>query len=558
MRKALTLLAVLVATALVGQTDGLTYQAVIIDNNPQEIPGVDITGNVLSEGEVWLRFTIINQGATEYQEVHQTTTDRYGMVSLVIGGGEMLSSSPLLFTEIDWNGTPRQLAVELAFAPDEFDAFTVEELYFVPYAYHRNITATGTLIVDGNSTLHSDLQVGGNTNIDGTLSVWGATEINNSLDVTGGNPTNLSGNVTIGGDVQVDGSSNFDGPSTFNTITVLNHSQLNGTLDVDGAADFAQNVAIGGGLSVSDVANFGDEVNIDSTLVVHDDAFVEQNFTALGSSMLRGQVTINPSWTWGEDDDYGAYALRVEGTHQGVAVSLGGTAQEGRNFMLFLDGEQNIKGGIEGQTNGDLITSWRFIFDTAMLALQTGFATAEAIACSANIPPDAGEVFVNTGLAIALGVQTGEYAAMNNLNVGVAYISGSADYAEWLERMDVNEVFKPGEVVGVYAGQISHKTEGADHLLVISTAPAVLGNMPDEGQEDLFEKVAFLGQVPVLVAGPVQEGDYIVASGNTDGYAKAYAPDDLATAPMGTVASLLTQIATSHKVLHGQHVSVCC
>ncbi len=63
-------LSLLASLNVVGQTDGMSYQAIIIDNNPQEIPGLDIIGNYLSEGEITLKFSIINaEGITEYQEI---------------------------------------------------------------------------------------------------------------------------------------------------------------------------------------------------------------------------------------------------------------------------------------------------------------------------------------------------------------------------------------------------------------------------------------------------------------------------------------------------------
>ena len=39
------------------QTDGLNYQAVIIDPDPEEIPGIDVTGNIFSRRNF---FKIIN------------------------------------------------------------------------------------------------------------------------------------------------------------------------------------------------------------------------------------------------------------------------------------------------------------------------------------------------------------------------------------------------------------------------------------------------------------------------------------------------------------------
>ena len=55
------------------QTDGLNYQAVIIDPNPEEIPGIDVSGNILPNKEIKVRFTIFGTSDnTEYQEIHTT------------------------------------------------------------------------------------------------------------------------------------------------------------------------------------------------------------------------------------------------------------------------------------------------------------------------------------------------------------------------------------------------------------------------------------------------------------------------------------------------------
>ena len=76
---------------LFSQTDGINYQAVIIDPNPEEIPGFDISGNILPNKEIHVRFTISNSsGNYEYQEIHTTTTDEYGMINLVIGKGNQI------------------------------------------------------------------------------------------------------------------------------------------------------------------------------------------------------------------------------------------------------------------------------------------------------------------------------------------------------------------------------------------------------------------------------------------------------------------------------------
>ena len=114
----------------------------------------------------------------------------------------------------------------------------------------------------------------------------------------------------------------------------------------------------------------------------------------------------------------------------------------------------------------------------------------------------------------------------NHYKVGVTYQSGAGDYAEWLPRENPHADYEPGQVVGVKNGMISLNTAGADNLFVISTQPVVLGNMP-QGNTARYEKAAFLGQVPVRVLGRVNSGDYILASGNHDGFAVAIHPEKL-------------------------------
>ena len=53
--------------------------------------------------------------------------------------------------------------------------------------------------------------------------------------------------------------------------------------------------------------------------------------------------------------------------------------------------------------------------------------------------------------------------------------------------------------------------------MVISAGASIVGNTPPTSVKSDYEAVAFFGQVPVKVRGPVNTGDYIVASGLNDG-----------------------------------------
>jgi hypothetical protein len=122
-------------------------------------------------------------------------------------------------------------------------------------------------------------------------------------------------------------------------------------------------------------------------------------------------------------------------------------------------------------------------------------------------------------LGVSTNIQDTEY--------GVAYATGDGDYAEWMPRENPRRNFHARQIVGVKNGSISLNTTDFDHLMVISSAPAVLGNVPEEEFKEDYEKVAFLGQVPVDVIGRVNSGDYILPSGDNDGFGIAVDPSDI-------------------------------
>ncbi len=453
-------LSFLLIVKLSGQTQGINYQAVIIDKTPQEVPGRDITGNIIPNQPVIMRFSILDAAGTiEYQEEHSVTTDMYGMINLVIGKGIQTVISPNAFSDIDWNGTTKSLKVDLSLSDTDifYTDFSFEDLTFVPYAYHRNITATGSLIVDGMTALKS------------------------RVDVTDGSPTFLSGNLTV------------------DELTTLNN-----------------------------------------------------DLTVNAQSSLKGQVTINPDFSSpGNKSSYESYPLRVEGGNQGIAVKIDGSRSSDNYFVTFWDDER-IQGRIEGQTTVELLTDPEYIFDNVLFANELIRSTVDVAKAAAAIVSASSSSTVCAGLgacvtapvpsliagAIAELVMESAnlalvitepilYNVFKHTNIGVTYQSGAGDYAEWLPKSDPAGKFSPGDIVGVKGGYISKNTGDADHLMVISHNPIVLGNMPEEGKETEYEKVAFMGQVPVLVYGEVQPGDFILPGGNNNGTGIAVSPDDI-------------------------------
>lgn len=109
---------------------------------------------------------------------------------------------------------------------------------------------------------------------------------------------------------------------------------------------------------------------------------------------------------------------------------------------------------------------------------------------------------------------------------GVVYKSGGADFAEYMPVYSDQEVFSPGDIVGILDGKVTFNTSETNKVMVITDRPIVVGNM--QGQEEDGkgnEIVGFIGQVSVRIRGKVTAGDWIVSSELNDGTGYAVSTD---------------------------------
>ncbi|MEM7085350.1 MAG: hypothetical protein AAF489_04165 [Bacteroidota bacterium] len=594
------------------QTDAISYQAVILNPDAQQLPGNDVTGTILANTDITLRFTIINDNDfVEYREIHNVTTDGFGMVNLFIGEGTR--TSDLRFTEIFWEGKPKDLLVEIDFYRlGEFVQMSAEKLTFTPQAFHRDIFATGDIevdgtatfkddfIIEGETTINNNLEVTGNTTIGGNteivgntdigedLTVEGVTNLNSELFVNNGSTTELSGalnvdgetmlNNTLGvannanfeGDVSVAGSTTLAGdqivegdveirrgltvflPTNLNNdLFVQGRQVLTGSISIGGSASVVDGLTVGGATVISDEFTATGRALLGSALDVLGKATVAANFEVNGLSSFNNDFKVDnnstslltgPLVVGGKTDINNSFFV-----NNASPTDLSGSLHVVKNAVfdddVLIDGMLTVNNNLlapnivvsgDGSVNGDHIA----LFE------NTGGGSADGIAIrisnSALSSNNNFVTFYGEGSYMAGRIEsfdaTADMADLPNdisntdqlsQNQGIVYGSKGADYAEWLEKEDPAENFRVGEVVGIKGGKISRNTQNADHVLTISLAPIVLGNMPDENKKDAFEKVGFMGQVPALVMGKVAKGDYIVASGNNDGFAKAIAPNDI-------------------------------
>ncbi|NOX17250.1 MAG: hypothetical protein GXO87_03090 [Chlorobi bacterium] len=245
---------------------------------------------------------------------------------------------------------------------------------------------------------------------------------------------------------------------------------------------------------------------------------VDQDSVNIFKIGIDGRVEITTDLTGSEGMET-SYPLFIDGKDHGMAIQVNGSASNDNNFVSFWD-DDGMKGRIEGETFGEyMLDPTNIARDTYLIALGIADGIAIAIQAASPEPIEPASVIVFSAELVYNSVIIGLEIA----NLGVTYESGSGDYAEWLKKRD-GETFKAGDVVGVFNGEISKTTEGADQLLCVSLSPIVLGNQPPEENIQDFEKTAFLGQVPVRTIGSVNKGDYLIASGLNDGTAIAVSP----------------------------------
>ncbi|MEO6541377.1 MAG: hypothetical protein ABIN74_10315, partial [Ferruginibacter sp.] len=429
---------------------------------------------------------------------------------------------------------------------------------------------TGTLRVDKDASLYEKLMV---------LSTY-------QTDTSGLSP---SGSLQVGGgayiarNLYIGGIAKFGGPAAFGgAVTITDGSQSvstsTGALMIPyGGVGIGKRLNVGGGvlfestLGVAGITSLTNATQSSATnngaLILAGGAGIAKNVNIGGSLTTTGITTLNNTLNVSASSSYIANFVNSTTTGNGISIQVGaGTPANANNFVTFRDGGGGVVGRIEGETLTELVNNDDYKVEKKSLDLAVSMATIDVVtggigvimagvdlvgaassstACAglgvcvtAPVPSLIVAAGINLATAIAdeisvaIGLddaitQRNYFVSTAASNVGVTYQSGSGDYAEWLPKSNPSEKFKAGYIVGMKNGSISLNSGGADKLFVISTKPIVLGNMPAEGLEANYEKVAFMGQVPVHVIGKVNAGDYILPSGFNNGFGKAVAPDKM-------------------------------
>jgi len=179
--------------------------------------------------------------------------------------------------------------------------------------YARNGDFTGTMDIDGATTLGSTLAVTGASTFASTVSAQGALTVDGA--------STLNGAVTVNNTLSVTGAVDFD-----STLTVDGAASLNSTLDVLGASTFASTVSAQGAVTVDSTLTVAGSTSLDGT-----------NITTNGSGSMSfvgagAEVSINST---GNFNNSGTTSLSGE---VGVGANITGTAGASQLIDFIIDG----------------------------------------------------------------------------------------------------------------------------------------------------------------------------------------------------------------------------
>jgi hypothetical protein len=180
MKKLILLVILFLSAKSFAQTNGITYQAVILNPSGEQLPGVNNTNAPMVGKDICLRFQFIDEFSNlEYQETIQTKTDTFGMVNLVIGSGNQTAGYAASFETIEWDALKKSLVVSIntSGSCSSFTEISNQPFTAVPFAF--------SAINAGNVTGVVDIQNGGTNavTVEGAKTNLGLENVDNTNDL---------------------------------------------------------------------------------------------------------------------------------------------------------------------------------------------------------------------------------------------------------------------------------------------------------------------------------------------------------------------------------------
>lgn len=221
--------------------NGITYQAVILNPNTEELPGADNSRLPLVNQNITLEFKILNATSLlDYQETIDTQTDAFGMVNVVIGTGTRKAGIATQFSGINWDGSAKTLIVSLdpSGQASHFIEISNQPFTYVPfalYAAHTGVAGTqgpaGNNGLDGKTVLNwaTNPSVSIGANVDFYINTATSSLFGPKTNGVWGNSVPLVGPQGIQGPQGVAGTNGINGTNGLSAYQIWLNTGNTGT-----------------------------------------------------------------------------------------------------------------------------------------------------------------------------------------------------------------------------------------------------------------------------------------------------------------------------------------
>jgi hypothetical protein len=113
----------------------INYQALIVDPAAIELPGNAVQAQLYLNKEVWVKFGIYAGTTLQFEELHKTKTDGYGLINLEIGAGENTVAAGT-FGSINWGTSLMKIMTQVSFNQGaKYTEVSNRGLNYLPYAH---------------------------------------------------------------------------------------------------------------------------------------------------------------------------------------------------------------------------------------------------------------------------------------------------------------------------------------------------------------------------------------------------------------------------------------